>query len=157
MSIKNIKPNSSSYSQGYYTLINESKYVGPKPIIYRSSWERKMCMYCDGKSDILKWSSEPIKIRYISPIDKKVHNYYPDFYMRVKQQDGSELEYIVEVKPSKQLKKPKKPKRQTKKAVSNYKYAAKEYLKNMAKAVAAQAYAKEKGMKFIILTEKTLK
>ena len=114
-------------------------------------------MYCDGKSDILKWSSEPIKIRYVSPIDNKIHLYYPDFYMCVRQQDGSEIEYIVEVKPSKQLKKPKKPKRQTKKAMSNYRYAAKEYLKNNAKAIAAQAYAKEKGMKFIILTEKTLK
>tara|TARA_B100000519_G_C14209342_1_gene421870 strand:- start:1026 stop:1499 length:474 start_codon:yes stop_codon:yes gene_type:complete len=157
MSIKNIKPNRGQFSQGYYTPINESKYVGPKPIVFRSSWERKMCMYCDEKSEILKWSSEPIKIKYLSPIDNKVHHYYPDFYMCVKQQDGSEIEYIVEVKPSKQLKKPKEPKRKTKKAVANYKYAAKEYLKNRAKVAAAKEYAIEKGMKFIILTEKTLK
>ena len=77
--------------------------------------------------------------------------------MCVKQQDSSEIEYIVEVKPSKQLQKPKQPERNTKKAVANYKYAAKEYLKNRAKIAAAHEYAKEKGMKFIILTEKTLK
>jgi hypothetical protein len=157
MSIKNVKPKRGKYSQGYYTPINESKYVGPKPIVYRSSWERKMCMYCDEKTEIVKWSSEPIKIKYISPIDNKVHNYYPDFYMSVKQQDDSEIEYIVEVKPSKQLIKPKVPKRNTKKATDNYKYAAKEYLKNMAKIEAAKDYAKQHGMKFIILTEKTLK
>ena len=80
MSIKNIRPSKGTFIQGYYTPLNESKYVGPKPIVFRSSWEKKMCMYCDEKTEIVKWSSEPIKIRYVSPIDNKVHNYYPDFY-----------------------------------------------------------------------------
>ena len=155
-SIKNIKPERGSFKQGYYKEVNE-KYIGPKPIIYRSSWEYKFMVYCDNTDDVLQWSSESMKIKYYNPLDKKFHHYYPDFYMKVKMKDGSIKKYIVEIKPSAQLKKPKQPKRVTEKALNNYNYAVNQFIKNKFKAAAAKKVAAEVGMEYIILTEKSLK
>ena len=78
MSIKNLKPSSNSgFVQGYYTPENPDKYIGPTPIIYRSSWERKFCIMCDTKDNVLKWSSEPVQIKYRSTMDKREHTYIP--------------------------------------------------------------------------------
>ena len=63
------------------------KYKGnPNNIICRSSWERKFCRYCDLNENILEWGSEEFYIPYISPIDKRVHRYFPDFIIKVKEQ-----------------------------------------------------------------------
>ena len=71
-------------------------------------------VYCDLNENILEWGSEEIAIPYRSPIDNKVHRYFPDFYVKLKETTGKIKKYIIEVKPKKQLKPPKKPKRQTK-------------------------------------------
>ena len=48
MNIKNNKPRKKSkYAQGYFPINECKKYVGYGPIIYRSSWERKFCFYCE--------------------------------------------------------------------------------------------------------------
>ena len=48
MSIKKVKPTSKSgFKQGYYKPKYPQKYRGEGPIIYRSSWERKFCYWCD--------------------------------------------------------------------------------------------------------------
>lgn len=156
MSIKNIKPERGQFKQGFYQEIND-KHVGPRPIIYRSSWEYKFMVYCDKNDDVIQWGSEPMKIKYYNPLTKKNHNYYPDFYMKVRKKDGTEKKYIVEIKPSAQLKKPKQPKRVTEKALSNYNYAVNQFTKNLFKAEAAKKVAESLGMEYIILTEKTLK
>ena len=155
-SIKNVKPERGQYKQGYYKEQNE-KYIGPKPIIYRSSWEYKFMIYCDKTEDVIEWSSEPVKIKYYNPLDKKSHYYYPDFYMKVKTKDDLIKKYIVEIKPSAQLKKPKQPKRITEKAIANYNYAVHQFIKNKYKAEAAKKVAASIGMEYIILTEKSLK
>jgi hypothetical protein len=156
-SIKNIKPErGGQFKQGYYTQQN-SKYIGPLPVIYRSSWEYKFMVYCDKTDDVLEWSSEPMKIKYFNPLDGKNHFYYPDFYMKVKIKDGTIKKYIVEIKPSAQLKKPKQPKRVTEKTLNNYNYAVNQFIKNKFKAAAAKKIASEIGMEYIILTEKSLK
>jgi hypothetical protein len=77
--------------------------------------------------------------------------------MKVRKKDGTEKKYIVEIKPSAQLKKPKQPKRVTEKALSNYNYAVNQFTKNLFKAEAAKKVAESLGMEYIILTEKTLK
>lgn len=157
MSIKNLKPTrKGQFKQGFYEELNE-KYIGPRPIIYRSSWEYKFMVYCDKNPDVLNWSSEAVKIKYYNPLTKKFHNYYIDFFMKVKLADGTEKKYLVEIKPSSLLKKPDQPKRITEKSLSNYKYAANEYVKNKYKAAAAKKVAESLGMEYIILTEKTLK
>jgi hypothetical protein len=155
MSVKNLNPKRGQFKQGFYTQLN-NKYVGPTPIIYRSSWEYKFMVYCDKNESILKWSSECMRIKYYNPIDKKFHHYYPDFYIEVLK-DGAIMKYIVEIKPSSLLKKPVQPKRLTEQTYNNYRYAAKEFTKNLYKSEAAKKVAAEMGMEYIILTEKSLK
>ena len=73
--------------KGRYTPQNPKKYRGDyKNIIYRSLWERKFMVYCDQSNNIIEWGSEEVIIPYISPLDGRVHRYFPDFYIKVKQQ-----------------------------------------------------------------------
>ena len=93
-------------------------------------------VYCDKNQNILEWASEEIAIPYRSPIDNRVHRYFPDFYMKVKEMNGKIKRYMIEVKPSKQTKPPTKPKRQTK----GYIREAYEYARNQAKWKMAKEY-----------------
>ena len=55
----NARPNQTSkYTQGYYELINESKYISnPNQIIYRSSLELKFCKFLDdSKKEEKMWN-----------------------------------------------------------------------------------------------------
>jgi len=156
MSIKNLKPDK-RYNGGIYYPANIDKYIGDGPIICRSSWEKKYCMYCDNNDLILKWSSEPFKIKFYNILTKKEHTYYPDFYIKIKKDDGSIKEYIIEIKPAIQLVKPTPPKRNSVKALSNYKYLYEIVIKNYCKAKAAKEYASERNMEYIILTENSIK
>ena len=64
------------------------KYVGdPTNIIYRSLWALKFLKYCDTNENILEYASEELAIPYRSPIDGKVHRYFPDAYIKVKEPD----------------------------------------------------------------------
>lgn len=159
MSIKNLGPNpNSDFKQGYYKPLNPHKYIGnEKSIIYRSSWEKKFMIKCDNRDDVLTWSSEPVSIRYFSSWDNKYHTYYPDFYMKTCKQDGTIEEFLVEIKPHQQIQKPQKPKKRSKKALRNYQYLAEQYIKNRDKYAYAQKWAEERGMRFIVMTEKSLK
>ena len=129
------------------------KYVGdPTNIIYRSLWELKFLKYCDTNVNILEYASEELAIPYRSPVDGKVHRYFPDAYIKVKEPDGSIKKYLIEIKPHKQTMPPAKPKRQTK----GYIYEAYEYAKNQSKWEAAREYCKDRGWTFRILTENEL-
>jgi hypothetical protein len=159
MSIKNLKPTGNSgFVQGYYNPLNPDKYIGPTPIIYRSSWERKFCIMCDNKESVLKWSSEPVVIKYRWSKDGKEHKYYPDFYMKtIGENDEPPVEWLVEIKPEAQIKKPLPPKTKSKKALNSYKFLAEAYIKNRDKYAYANAWCENRGWRFIVLTEKTLK
>ena len=159
MSIKNLKPSGNSgFVQGYYNPLNPDKYIGPTPIIYRSSWERKFCIMCDNKESVLKWSSEPVTIKYKWSKDGKEHKYYPDFYMKTAgENDEAPVEWLVEIKPEAQIKKPLPPKTKSKKALHSYKFLAEAYIKNRDKYAYANAWCENRGWRFIVLTEKTLK
>ena len=103
--------------KGKYIPINPKKYVGnSSQIIYRSLWERKLMVYCDRNDNIIEWGSEEVIVPYRSPWDGKMHRYFPDFYMKVKQTNGTYKKFIIEVKPKAQCKEPNKtPKRKTRK------------------------------------------
>ena len=105
--------------------------------------------YCDSTASILEWGSEEIAIPYRSPIDKRVHRYYPDFYIKVREKSGKISKYIVEIKPKKQTKPPYGKDKRTK-AYSN---AVLRFSKNIAKWNAAENYCDDRQMKFLILTE----
>ncbi len=141
-----------SYKGKYYPSYPR-KYKGdPTNIIYRSLWERKFMVYCDKNDSILEWASEEIAIPYRSPIDNRVHRYFPDFYMKVKERGGKVKRYVIEVKPAKQTKPPVKPKRQTK----GYIREAYEYAKNQAKWKMAQEFCADRQWEFKVVTEKEL-
>lgn len=83
-----------------YKPSNPEKYQGnSNNIICRSSWERRFCAWCDNNPNILKWASEEFSIPYISPKDNRVHRYYPDYLIEVKESGGRIKKYVVEVKP----------------------------------------------------------
>ena len=141
-----------SYKGKYYPSFPR-KYKGdPTNIIYRSLWERKFMVYCDKNQNILEWASEEIAIPYRSPIDNRVHRYFPDFYMKVKEMNGKIKRYVIEVKPAKQTKPPTKPKRQTK----GYIREAYEYAKNQAKWKMAREFCADRQWEFKVVTEKEL-
>ena len=85
---------------GTYKPVNPKKYRGnPNQVIYRSLWERKLMVYCDHNEAVLEWGSEEVIIPYLSPWDGRLHRYFPDFYMKVRQSDETIKKFIIEVKP----------------------------------------------------------
>ena len=81
--------------KGRYTPQNPQKYRGDhRNIIYRSLWERKFMVYCDQSDNIIEWGSEEVIIPYISPLDGRMHRYFPDFYIKVKQANGKLKKFI---------------------------------------------------------------
>ena len=141
-----------SYKGKYYPSYPRKYKVDPTKIIYRSLWERKFMVYCDKNENILEWGSEEIALPYRSPIDNKVHRYFPDFYIKVQENTGRIKTYLIEVKPLKQTQKPKKPKRQTK----NYLREVYEYAKNQAKWKAATEFCEDRLWEFKVMTENEL-
>ena len=75
--------------KGKYKPRNRSKYKGdPTKIIYRSLWERRFMVWCDENPNVIKWASEEVVIPYRSPLDRRIHKYYPDFWVKTKKHDG---------------------------------------------------------------------
>ena len=129
------------------------KYQGdPNNIICRSSWERRFCRWCDLNENILQWGSEEFYIPYISPVDNRVHKYFPDFIIKVKESNGQIKTYVIEVKPKKQTRPPTKKSRVTK----SYLYEMKTYAVNEAKWKAAQEFCADRLIEFKIITEDEL-
>tara|TARA_Y100000996_G_C22449425_1_gene613167 strand:+ start:163 stop:606 length:444 start_codon:yes stop_codon:yes gene_type:complete len=139
--------------KGRYNPVNPKKYKGnPQNIIYRSLWERKFMVYCDTNDKVLEWGSEEIIIPYISPWDSKVHRYFPDFYIKVKQSSGNLKKFIIEVKPKKQTRPPKPVERKTKRWINE----VRTFGVNEAKWKHATKWCKDNDMEFKILTEEEL-
>jgi len=137
--------------KGKYIPINPKKYVGnSSQVIYRSLWERKLMVYCDRNEKVVEWGSEEVIVPYRSPWDGKMHRYFPDFYMKVKQGNGTYKKFIIEVKPKAQCKEPiKTPKRKTRKWYKE----VQTWGINQAKWKSAIDYCENRGMEFKILTE----
>lgn len=139
--------------KGKFKPSNYQKYKGdPTNIIYRSSWELKFMRWCDLNENILEWGSEEFWIPYRSPLDNRVHRYFPDFYVKVKDKTGSIKKYVIEVKPLRQVNEPKVQQRKTKKYITE----VREYVKNQAKWEAAREFCKDRMMEFKIITENEL-
>ena len=156
LNIKSLVPRKDGqYTQGYYRLLNPQKYIGdPNKIIFRSSWEKRFATYCDINDRVIMWSSEPMEIPYFHPTEKKMKPYNVDFYVKIDKGNNNYSEYIVEVKPAKQLKQPTQPiGRITEKKMTSYNYQLKTYLTNVAKFNAADSYAKGRGWNFVVVTE----
>lgn len=145
------------YSQGKYTLIHPSKYLGdPTVIYYRSSWEYKLYFHMDSNPKVLHWNVEGITIPYEIQINEKweTHRYFPDVYCEVLKSDGTVSKTAVEIKPYAETQPPVAPKKDTLKALENYEYRMKLFLRNLAKWKAAKEYCNKRGIEFSVLTEK---
>ena len=102
--------------------------------------------FWDSRSDVIRWNSEEITIPYLSPLDNKVHVYYPDFYVELMDKDGVLQKWIVEVKPLHE---------------ADAKFAKHERSKsslevNNAKWAAAAIYSETRGFKFKVITQRSL-
>ena len=129
------------------------KYKGDfNNIICRSSWERRFCSWCDLNENIIEWGSEEFWIPYLSPVDNRIHRYFPDFIIKVKESTGQIKTYVIEVKPKRQTQPPKPKSRVTK----GFLYEAKTYAVNQAKWKAAVEFCKDRMLEFKIITEDEL-
>ena len=154
--IKKVKPNG-EYRSGKYEPRNPEKYIGDiHNIIYRSSWEHRFCTYCDTNELILKWSSEPIAIDYYNPLDKKDHKYNVDFYIKVLKESGEEQDWIIEIKPEKQTKKPIYEGVNTLSKLKSYNRNLQIWITHQAKFKAAKEWALKRGFKFGVIDENFL-
>lgn len=139
------------FKQGIFTPRNPKKFIGTRAI-YRSSFELRFMQWADHNDNVLEWGSENIVIPYISPVDGRVHRYYVDNFVVIR--EGNTIKrYIVEIKPYAQT---QPPKTSTRKKKATIIYEQSQWLVNQAKWTAAEKYAREKSAKFIILTEREL-
>ena len=135
--------------KGIYKPTYPKKYIGnPHQIVYRSLLERRFMVYCDTSDSVSKWSSEELSIVYRNPIDRRIHRYFPDFIIQM----STNKKYMIEIKPSRQTKPPKTPKKKTKAFLRE----SFEYIKNQAKWGAAKHYCEDNNIEFKIITEKDL-
>ena len=135
------------YKQGIYKPTK--KYHGKQAPVYRSSWELKFFRWCDNNPNVLQWTSESTIIPYVSPIDSKVHRYFVDNTITIKEGNNT-VKYVIEIKPKKQT---MKPKTHGNKKKSTILYENMTYVTNMAKWEAATRWCRKHGYKFQILTE----
>jgi hypothetical protein len=157
-------------------LMHPEKYCGKvnEAITLRSSYEILFANWLDhgrhGESEIIKWASENDIIKYYFPYTfnartntiveskKQIRDYYMDFYYVIKDEKGRETEFLVEIKPNKDV---KEPIREKYKNPISYIRALFTFQKNQAKWNRTKEYVaievkKGRNLKFIIVTEKDL-
>lgn len=134
-------------TKGKYFPKHPEKYVGDvHNITFRSKWELRFMEFCDDNINILKWGSEEIRIPYMKPTTKRIHHYFPDFFILYKNSKGTLVKELIEIKPKKE-------------AVLTAKsslYDKVSFAINSAKWDAAKQFCAEHGMVFRVLTEKSL-
>lgn len=138
------------FRQGIFTPKNKHKFKGTHAV-YRSGLELKFMRFCDNNDNVILWTSESVIIPYVSPLDNRVHRYYVDNMVHIR--EGSQVKkYLVEIKPFKQTLPPAT--KYKKKQHLLYEQAT--YSVNQAKWQSARDFCKKNGMHFLILTEKEL-
>jgi hypothetical protein len=140
--------------KGKYRPQNPKKYKGdPTNIVYRSLWEQKFMRYCDLNESIDQWQSEEFFVPYRSPLDNKIHRYFPDFFIKYTDKNGNKRTMVVEIKPKKEVEMPEQnPTRRTK----SWAYRVQTWVVNQAKWKAAREYCADRNYEFKIMTEDEL-
>jgi hypothetical protein len=140
------------YIQGIFTPRYPEKFIGDKAI-YRSSLERKFFHFCDTNPNVLKWGSENVVIPYLNKNDGKVHRYFVDNLVIIKEGDVIK-KYLIEIKPHSQTLEPVIKKGMRKTTII---YEQSRYIQNQCKWEAAKQFCKDKGFEFRIITDLDLK
>ena len=132
------------WDQGTYKIQNPEKYVGSQPPTFRSSWERRFCLFCDTHPSIIKWASENLKIPYFNPLTNRMANYIPDFLIQYIDKEGVEHTELIEIKPRSQT---------TMESAGRSKRNQAAVILNAAKWDAAKQYCDRRGIHFKVITE----
>lgn len=132
------------FAQGRFEMKNPSKYVGKKTPLARSSWEFVFMRMLDEHPGVESWASESIQIPYRDPLTGKYTIYVPDFFVVYKDKNGKKHAEVVEVKPSNHTILEK---------VGKSRYNQEQYVKNMAKWEAANAWCKQQQIRFRVVNE----
>lgn len=139
------------FKQGIFKPKNKLKYIGKEDPVYRSGWELKFFRWADDNPNVVEWASEAVIIPYVSPIDHRVHRYYTDGVVAIRENNNIK-KYIIEIKPFTQTILPTKGR----KRASTVMYETARYAQNQAKWDAAKKWCEKHGYSFLILTEKEL-
>lgn len=170
------RPNMSEnakWHQGYFKPSKPEKCLSTTNV-YRSSWELKFMEWCDRNPLIERWASEPVSVQYKNPVSNleyckknglnpkdpknwKLANYWTDFWIELRQKDGTIKKIFIEIKPYSQTQPPKvvnesAPLKEQKRFIRE----AETYAVNKAKWQAAKTYFNQRGCDFVVFTEKTL-
>jgi hypothetical protein len=132
------------FAQGKFSLKNPDKYMGNKTPTYRSSWEFAFMKFCDEHPHVSKWASEAVKIPYRNPLTGKQTIYVPDFFIAYADAKGKQHVELIEVKPENQTLREKVGRSRANQAA---------WIVNQAKWEAANAWCKQKGIRFRIVNE----
>ena len=135
-----------NYAQGKFQMRYPEKYIGKGQPTYRSGWEMIFMQFCDNNPAILQWASEAISIPYRSPIDGKIKNYIPDFFVVYQNKHGHQIAEVVEIKPSGQS------------AITENQNGKERAIVavNYAKWDAAQKWCQRQGLTFRVITEQDM-
>lgn len=131
------------FARGKFTPINSEKYAGRNTPTYRSSWELSFMQFCDNHPGVIQWASESISVPYKNPLTGKNTFYIPDFFILYQDKNGTNRAELIEVKPRKQTTMENAKSTRDKAAVAV----------NHAKWAAANAFCKQNGMVFRVITE----
>ena len=137
----------SRYAQGKFNPKNPEKYIGGKVPTYRSGWEFQFMKFCDENPNVTNWASEAIRIPYRNPLTGKHTIYVPDFFIAYADKTGKQFVELIEVKPYNQT---------SLKEAGRSKHNQLHAVVNQAKFEAANAYCKQNGIKFRIVTERDI-
>ena len=143
----------SRYKQGTYPVKNYDKYLGTSDPRYLSGYELHVFEYLDRSPHVTAWGAEIIVVPYYSHVDERNRRYMVDLYVEYTKPDGDKRVELIEIKPHAQTIQPIK--KQGKKR-STYMRELYTFNVNIAKWIAAQKYAAERGWTFRLLTEKNI-
>ena len=132
------------FAQGRFEMKNPDKYVGKKTPLARSSWEFVVMRMLDEHPGVQNWASESIQIPYRDPLTGRNTIYVPDFFIVYVDKDKKKHVEVVEVKPASQT---------LSERVGKSMYNREQYVKNLAKWEAANAWCKQQGIKFRVVSE----
>jgi hypothetical protein len=135
-------------ASGRFIPKNPQKYVGKSAnaIFFRSSWELAFMKYLDLNDAFLRWGSEELMIPYLSPLDGRMHRYYPDMIVMYIDNTGQVKKQIIEIKPYKESVATPKMSERDKMAL----------IVNQAKWKAAADFASRNGATFLVITERSM-
>jgi hypothetical protein len=91
-----------NYKQGIFKPTNPLKYKGSFPVVYRSGLELQVFRWMDNNVNVTSWGSESVVIPYQSPLDGRVHRYFPDLVAHLNSRDGTIKKLLIEIKPERQ-------------------------------------------------------